>query len=117
MPRGTLGSAVADRFLPHTITIRRGDATFLAAQPCRIASPPTGGDGQVGAGASSRAAILVYGLPDMDIQRGDVFALEDPDDNTTIYRVMHAFVMLRAPDGVTGSSTPVATKAIAEAQQ
>lgn len=111
MPRGTLGSAVQERLLTDTVILRRGDAVFLDAQPCRIGTA-SGGDGQAGAGWTATGSIALYGLPDMDVRRGDLFAV-----GGSTFRVQLVAPILASPDGVTGANTPVGTKAICEMEQ
>jgi len=79
MPYGTPTAAVR-RLAPHTVTLRRG-GTALAPQACRIdlhspAGEPSGagGTGRSGAGITGRLGASVFGAPDLDIQRGDLFA-------------------------------------------
>jgi hypothetical protein len=58
------------------VTLRRGDQT-LAAQGARIVrAGPRAQQARASASSAARAMVIVYGSPELDIQRGDRLTLE-----------------------------------------
>lgn len=78
---------------PESIVLRRGD-DLLDAQTARVEIGRTANERDSGMGQGSYADVVVFGVrghttqPDLDIRRGDTFAL-----NGALYRVMDVALM------------------------